>query len=89
MGQLNGYIHYMKVRTNKNLFKLTFKREVVTLMLEYSCFDYFFEVLFSNNTVSILLWILTISKYFCFEYFGECYPKIIRQSKFMKFFPRK
>ena len=83
MGKLNGFIHYMKVRTNeKPLFKLTFKRKVVTSMLEYNCFDYFFEVLFSNITVWILLWILTIFKYFCFEYFGECYPEILRQSKF-------
>ena len=42
-----------KLEQMKNLFKLTFKREVVTLMLEYSCFDYFFEVLFSNITVNI------------------------------------
>ena len=35
----------------KILFKLTFKREVVTSLLEYSYFDYLFQALFVNITV--------------------------------------
>ena len=44
----------------KILFKLTSKREVVISLLKYNCFDYLFQVLFVNDTVWILLWILTL-----------------------------
>ena len=40
--------------------KLTSKREVVTALLNYNCFDYFFQVLFVNVNVWILLWVLTL-----------------------------
>ena len=43
-GQLNGCVHYMKVRM-KIVFKLALKREVVTSLLKYNCLDYFFQVL--------------------------------------------
>ena len=42
----------------KILFKLTFKRDAATSLLEHNCFDYFFRVLFVNIFVWILLWIL-------------------------------
>ena len=35
----------------KIIFKLTFKREVVTSLIEENYFDYFFQVLFVNTTV--------------------------------------
>ena len=31
--------------------KLTFNREIVTVLLEYNCFDYCFQLLFVNVTV--------------------------------------
>ena len=49
-----------KLKWLKILFKLTSKREVVTALLEYNCLDYFFQVLFVNVTVWVLLWILTL-----------------------------
>ena len=39
----------------KILFLLTFKREIVTSLLEYICFYSFFQVLFVNIAVWILL----------------------------------
>ena len=49
-----------KLEWMKILLKLTFNREIVTALLEYKCFDYYFQVLFVNVTVWILLWILTL-----------------------------
>ena len=49
-----------KLEWLKVIFKLTSKREVVTALLEYNCFDYLFQVLFVNVTVWISLWILTL-----------------------------
>ena len=60
MDGLAGYVHYMKVRMNENPFKLTFNREIAIQLLEYNCFDYWFQVLFVNVAVWILLWILTL-----------------------------
>ena len=47
-----------KLEWNKVLFKLTFKRDVVTSLSAYNCFRSFLQVLFVNITVRILLWIL-------------------------------
>ena len=49
-----------KLEWMKIPFKLTFKREVVTALLEYNSSGYFFQVLFVNIPVWILLWILTL-----------------------------
>ena len=48
-----------KLEWLKILFELTSKKEIITALLEYNCFDYFFQSLFVNVTVSVLLWILT------------------------------
>ena len=41
-------------------FKLTFTGELVTLLLEYNCFDSFFKIIFVEDiTVWMLLLILT------------------------------
>ena len=53
-GQLNGCVHYMKVRM-KIVFKLALKRKVVTSLLKYNCLDYFFQVLIVKINVRILL----------------------------------
>ena len=50
----------MKVRMNRNHFKITFIREIITALLENNCFDYCFQVLFVNVTGWILLWILKL-----------------------------
>ena len=50
MGQLNGWVDYMKVRMSKNTFRLTFNREIIITLLENNCFDYCFQVLFANVT---------------------------------------
>ena len=49
-----------KLEWLKALLKLTSKKHVNTALLEYSCFDYFLQVLFVNVTVWILFWILTL-----------------------------
>ena len=54
MGQLNDCVHYKKVRMNENPFKLAFKKEVVTALLEYGCFVFF----------TYCLWIILL-KYYC------------------------
>ena len=51
MGQANGCFDYMKVRMILNLFRLTSKREVVTALLKYNCYDYYFQVSLLNATV--------------------------------------
>ena len=60
MGQANCCFDYMKVRMILNLFRLTSKREVVTALLKYNCYDYYFQVSLLNATVWIILWILTL-----------------------------
>ena len=42
------------------ILKLTFNWEIVTALLEYSCFDYCFQILFVNFTVWMLFWILKL-----------------------------
>ena len=55
-----------KLEWLKVLFKITTKREVDTALLEYNFFDYFFQVLFVNVTVSILLSILLLTLFSAF-----------------------
>ena len=67
----------MKVRTNENPSKLTFKKEVVTSLLEYIVFIlsfiyYLRTLLFGYYCEYQLLQ--------CFEYFRKQYLKILRQS---------
>ena len=63
---LFGWVSYMfvfiiwKLEWMKILLKLNSKREVVPAILKYKCFDYFFQILFGNITVWILLSILTL-----------------------------
>ena len=45
----------------KILFELAFKRKIVTSLLKYNCLDYFFQVLFVNIFMWILLLIWTLS----------------------------
>ena len=42
----------------KILFKITFKTEVVTALLEYNCFDFSFQVLFVIIAVNITTYII-------------------------------
>ena len=55
-----------KLEWLKVLFKITTKREVDTALLDYNFFDYFFQVLFVNVTVSILLSILLLTLFSAF-----------------------
>ena len=55
-----------KLEWLKVLFKITTKREVDTALLEYNFFDYFFQVLFVNVTVSTLLSILLLTLFSAF-----------------------
>ena len=49
-----------KLEWMKILFKLTFNGEIATALLEYNCFDYYFQVLLVNVSVWIFMWILTL-----------------------------
>ena len=69
-----------KLEWMETLFKLTFKREVVTALLEYNCFDYFFQVSFVNTTASILLWILTLFRALNISV-NTTHPEILQQSR--------
>ena len=62
MDQVTGCVHYMRTRMiEKILPELISKREVVTALLEYSCFDYFFQVLSENITVTVNFFIMNIN----------------------------
>ena len=51
-------LQYWLLGSMKVIFKLTFKREVVTSLLKHNCFHYFYQVLFVIFIVWMLLWIL-------------------------------
>ena len=89
-----------KLKWMKILFKLTFKREVFTTHLEYNCFDYFFQILFVNITVWILLWMLTVTLALLWIFLWisptlKCYDsqdlkeKLKLMGRVMKFFSKK
>ena len=69
-----------KLEWMKIPFKLTFKREVVTALLEYNYIDYFFQVLFVNIPVCILFWILTLFSALNISV-NTTHPEILRQSR--------
>ena len=62
------------------IFKLTSKMEVVTALLQCNCFDYFFQVLFINVTVWILLKILTHFSVLNI-YLNTTHPETLRYSR--------
>ena len=84
---LSGWVSQMvvfiiwKLEWMKTLFKLTFKREVVTALLKYNFFDYFFQVLFVNTTAWMLLWILTLFRALNISV-NTTHPEILQQSRF-------
>ena len=70
-----------KLEWMKFLFKLIFNREIVTLLLEYNYFDYYFQVLFVNVTGWILLWILKLLSALNIP-LNINHPEILRQLRF-------
>ena len=69
-----------KLELLKIFLKLTSKREFVATLLEYNYFDYFFQVLFVNVTVWVLLWLLTLFSALDISV-NTTHPEILRLSK--------